>query len=326
MATMFQPVQASRRNDLHLTSTGIATRYHPGIYFPDTNFQASITNPLPPGLMLPDMIIRSNTHPTTTGIVHNEKFISQDYLHPAYLRAPSLNNTKFIKDLSEKLGAGGWRRPLTMKYEMSETQEEFSNPDGIRYSYAFDDIFKKRPFLLHDHLTYGPSRIGHPAGLEQKSLYEFIPQDKGVFNLLSPNATTYQMTHHAFKPDTLKRNKNTTDMFYPHNSLCPKTPADDNSLKLVYKKPPMQDVALFKNRTSIPRLPKYITTVPHKGHLSEYQGLYERPSHLNQKYIYYTTVETPYTLPKASLSSLMAVPKFYNTEYQTVGSEVPIPV
>ncbi len=63
------------------------------------------------------------------------------------------DNTLF----SLQLGSGGWRRPLTMGYQTSETHEKFRNePDTIPVGQ-----FTPNPqgFLLSNHHTNGPSKV-----------------------------------------------------------------------------------------------------------------------------------------------------------------------
>jgi len=61
-----------------------------------------------------------------------------------------------------QLGKGGWRRPLTMGNQKSETQDRFDNATGVRQKYHFDDaagLGLPRNFNLHDHHVEGPSKV-----------------------------------------------------------------------------------------------------------------------------------------------------------------------
>ena len=60
-----------------------------------------------------------------------------------------------------QLGPGGYRRPLTMGNQTSETHENFrAQPDMIPVG-KFDPT--PQGFNLHSHHTEGPSKVGHEA-------------------------------------------------------------------------------------------------------------------------------------------------------------------
>ena len=61
-----------------------------------------------------------------------------------------------------QLGKGGWRKPLTMGNQTSETIEEFSNKPGLREKYDFDP--RPQPFNLKSHHTNGPSKVSRMNG------------------------------------------------------------------------------------------------------------------------------------------------------------------
>lgn len=61
-----------------------------------------------------------------------------------------------------KLDKGGWRKPLTMGNQLTETKEEFSNKAGVRQRYHFQDtagLNLPQPYNLNDHHKEGPSKV-----------------------------------------------------------------------------------------------------------------------------------------------------------------------
>lgn len=56
-----------------------------------------------------------------------------------------------------QLGKGGWRRPLTMGNQQSETKEEFNARSGL--SEPIDFKGGPMPFNLKSHHTEGPSKV-----------------------------------------------------------------------------------------------------------------------------------------------------------------------
>jgi hypothetical protein len=55
-----------------------------------------------------------------------------------------------------QLQPGGFRRPLTMGYQTSETQEQFRAQPGISEPTITPNV---RGYLLHGHDTSGPSQV-----------------------------------------------------------------------------------------------------------------------------------------------------------------------
>lgn len=60
-------------------------------------------------------------------------------------------------DYPLQLGKGGWRRPLTMGNQESETKEEFCARRGL--SEPIDFKGGPMPFNLKSHHTEGPSKV-----------------------------------------------------------------------------------------------------------------------------------------------------------------------
>ena len=59
--------------------------------------------------------------------------------------------------ISLQLGSGGWRRPLTMGYQTSETHEQFRNQPDTIPAPEFDP--NPQGFMLSNHHTDGPSKV-----------------------------------------------------------------------------------------------------------------------------------------------------------------------
>ncbi|GAB1608470.1 uncharacterized protein LOC115213772 [Argonauta hians] len=214
-----------------------------------------------------------------------------------------------------------------MKNSLSENQDKFCNEEGVKYQYAFNDIFKKRPFFHNEHLKTNSICRDNPICLYEKShRYDYNPRDKDVFFLNNTNATTYQTSHHSFKPDDLKAYGEHNMAVYPHYLSCAMTPAEECSLRLMNKGLPMHDYTMFSKPAIIPRLSQYFTPVPHKGLQTEYNEGYQRPTDAKQKYRFHSSESTPWVLPKKASPSVLTAPIFYNTDHKNIGSEIPISV
>lgn len=316
MSTLFPEVKPVQRQDWHLTSSGVAHQYRAplGTQFPNASLQPRVNEPLPLSLLQPDQMTRYKMHTTTTGTFHDRKFVPQQLRQPFYegLKYDRFHN---IKDLSEKLGPGSWRRPLSMGYEKSETQDEFVARKGIREHYYFDDIFKNRPFLLNDHLQDGPTKYGSASTINPKLSGKIIdPTNMGILDMNEPYLTTYRIVHRPFTPQEKDFSKNAS--------------VDKEFLKnpIARTHQPMRDVVKFKFHTIIPPLSKTVIHVPHRGLLTEYQEIYQTPSDVKRSQDVYCPEDTPWALPEPSAKSIMSVPRFYTTEYQTIGKREMVPV
>ncbi|KAL8568139.1 hypothetical protein ACOMHN_027662 [Nucella lapillus] len=321
------------RQDWNQTSTGVGHHHRPGYYFPDTEFRALIREPLPPPLAKQDEVTRDQHFKTTTGTFHDPKHPSLLYGERIHRKAPGHWKVNYVKDLAEKLGNGGWRKPLTMGNQESEMQGEYKGLPGIRDRYHFDDVYYPQSFNLQDHHKEGPSKVGEGSTQNPKLQGQpFYVRDRGILTNLDPYLSTTHKDHRSFKPAELSAypKKNVPTYWeceeYPkawghgmkHNPL-PKHTVPRERL-------PMRDTMVFPTATKIPRQPKAMVPVPHGGLKSEYTEHFLKQDHSRQKENYYCAVDTPFTLPTAGTKSICTAPKMYNTEYQHIGSEKPITV
>lgn len=333
----FLEVNSEPRQDWQMTSTGVGHHFRPGYYFPSSQFQTELYEPLPPRLAKQDEVTRDQHYDTTTGKTHDHKYIKgSPYQNPLYKKPPGHWKVDYVKDLAEKLGKGGWRKPLTTGNQISETKERYSAPPGIRDKYHFEDtagLNLPQSYNLNDHHREGPSKYGQ-ATTENPKLQgnQFYVRDKGVLKLLDPYLTTTHQDHRSFTGTELKRypKKDVATYWeceeYPkawghgqkHNPL-PKDTVPREQL-------PMVDPIWFKTRTKVPRIPKPLIPVPHKGLKSLYAESFMQPSDVKAKENQFCPVDTPWTLPPPGAKSAMTAPKMYNTEYQHVGSNRPVMV
>ncbi|XP_074660236.1 stabilizer of axonemal microtubules 3-like [Tubulanus polymorphus] len=319
------------RGDWHLTSTGVGHHYRPGYYFPDSNFHSVLREPLPPNLAKQDEIPQEQKYPSTVTNAHDHKFLGGPYQNPLHRKAPGHWNVHYLKDHKEKLQNPGWRRPLTMGNQQSETQAQFNARPGLKDRYEFDP--GPQPFILKDHHTNGPSKVAVASGENDKMKGRpFFVRDKNVLNLLDPYLSTTQRDHRAFKKDELKG--------YPKKDIatywdCEEYPKawgfglKDNPLPksaVPRRQLPMRDETWFKSETKIRRLPYSAVPVPHSGLRPLYKASYATPSDVKMKEIHFCPVDTPWTLPAPGPSSAMKIPAMYKTEYENIGSKKTITV
>lgn len=331
--TDFKEIKYEPRQDWNQTSAGVGHQFRPGYYFPSSHFHATIGDPVPPPLAHQDHITRDQHFETTTGKAHDRKYPGTTYSNPVHKKAPGHWKVDYVKDLAEKLGKGGWRRPLTMGNQVSETREQFNSAPGVREKYHFDDaagLGLPQTYLQHDHHVDGPSKVGQATTQNPKLQGKpFYVRDKALLRLLDPYLTTTHKDHRAFQPAELKKypKKDAATYWqcedYPkawghglkHNPL-PKTSVPREQL-------PMRDATFFTTRTKVPRPPQALVPVPHGGLKSEQKDQYTQPSDVKVKEANFCPVDTPYVLPNPGSKSVMTAPKMYNTEYQHIGSQKP---
>lgn len=337
--TDFKEIMYEPRQDWNQTSTGVGHQYKPGYFFPSSHFHATYGDPVPPPLAHQDQITKDQHFETTTGKFHDKKYAATTYSNPVHLKAPGHWKVDYVKDLAEKLGKGGWRRPLTMGNQKSETQDRFNSAPGVRQKYHFDDtagLGLPQNYNLHDHHVEGPSKVGQATTenpkLNGKQGQPWYVRDKGVLRNLDPYLTTTHKDHRAFQPAELKKYPKKDAATYWQCEDYPKAwghGLKDNPLpKTSVKREqlPMRDTTFFTTKTKVPRAPKAMIPVPHSGLQSEHTGQYSRPSDVKMKEAVYCPVDTPFTLPPPGTKSILTAPKMYNTEYQFIGSEKPISV
>jgi hypothetical protein len=326
-------VDAMKTNDIFLTSSGVGHHWRPGYYFPSSNFRSVVLNPLPPKLAKSKEITCDEHFTTSTGVVHDQKDIGLNYgnLNPLYKKAPASYNVDYNKDLHEKLQPGGWRRPLTMGYQTSETHEQFRLQPGI--SEPTELTPNPRGYLLHGHLTEGPSQKVLPTTKNEKLRGRpFYPRDKAVMDLNDPYLTTNNKVHRRFTAkelDSYPHKDNVTFWEceeYPkawgHGSKHNPLPKDS-----VAREPlPMRDTMVFKTATRVPRIPHAFQHVPHSGLKSEYDDRYLVPSDPKRTQAVFCPLDQPYLLPAPATKATYSAPHMYRTEYNNIGSNHPITI
>lgn len=221
----FQETKNEPRQDWQQTSTGVGHHHRPGYYFPNSDFKALIYDPVPPPLARQDEITRDQHFKTTYGDFHDTKYGKGVYGNPIHQKAPGHWKVNYVKDLAEKLDKGGWRKPLTMGNQLTETKEEFSNKAGVRQRYHFQDtagLNLPQPYNLNDHHKEGPSKYGQGTTQNPKLQGQpFYVRDKGVLNLLDPYLSTTHKDHRSFKPNELKKYPKRV---WPHTGNVRSTP------------------------------------------------------------------------------------------------------
>jgi len=329
---MHQEVMAGRRQDWAQTSTGVGHQIRPGYYFPDSEFKTLLREPLPPSLAKQSEVTKDKPYLTTKEYFHDSKKPGLLYHDAIHKKAPGHWRVTYMKDLTEKLGQGGWRRPLTMGNQASEMKDQYqAKKHEVKEPYNFEEVYHPQGFLLQDHHKEGPSKVGAASTQNPKLQGKlFYVKDTGVLNLLDPYLSTTQRDHRFFTQAEQEAypKKNVPTYWeceeYPkawghglHHNPLPKDTVPRDKL-------PMRDTTRFPTATRVPRIPKAHVPVPHGGLKSEQTEMYQAPSHVNMKENYYKPVDTPFKLPAPGSKSVFTAPKMYDTEYQNVGSRKPI--
>lgn len=329
---MHHEVLHGRRQDWAQTSSGVGHQIRPGYYFPDSEFKTLLREPLPPQLAKQSEVTNDKPYLTTKEYFHDKKKPGLLYHDTQQKKPPGHWKVTYMKDLTEKLGQGGWRQPLTMGNQSSEMKAQYQNKKPeVKAEYNFDEVYHPQNFLLQDHHKEGPSKVGAPATQNPKLQGKlFYVKDKGVLNLLDPYLSTTQRDHRFFTQGEQEAypKKNVPTYWeceeYPkawghglHHNPLPK----DNVPR---GKQPMRDETMFPTATRVPRIPKAHVPVPHSGLKSLQAESYQHPSHINMKENFYKPVDTPFKLPEPGSKSVFTAPKMYDTEYQNVGSRKPI--
>ncbi|CAG5118486.1 unnamed protein product [Candidula unifasciata] len=294
----------------HLTSTGVGHHYRPGYFFPDSEFKTLLRDPLPPKLAAEDEVTKDKPFLTTKEYFHDRKFPGLLYSNSLHKKAPGHWNVDYIKDLAEKLGQRGGRRPLTMGNQQSEMKDQYqAKPPEVREKYNFEDVYSPLNFTLQEHFKAEAPSIQNPK-IRQRP---FLLKNKGVLNRLDPYLSVTHRDYPLFSPSEL-------------SAYAKKDVPANMGQGLQCKSLPMRDEVVFHDATTIPRLPKANVPVPHGGLKTLYTDSYQAPSHVNMKENYYCPVDTPFRLPDPGSKSVYTAPKMYNTEYQNIGSRKPVTV
>ncbi|XP_075695956.1 stabilizer of axonemal microtubules 3 isoform X2 [Rhinoderma darwinii] len=273
-----------RRQDWHLTSTGVGHDYKAPVSFPPANIKSTIFEPLPATLRelseaTPyDELI--NTFETTTGSTHNRKYCGRVLSQPSHPLHPPHWKVHYNKDL--------WDKAIVATTE--------------------NKIVCGEPFYI---------------------------RDKGVLSLNDIYASTTARDFRAFTAKELEGYPKKDILTYWQAEDYPKAwghglkenPLTKESQPTLRRPPPMRDSLQFPIATKLPRIPPRAISVPHTGLKTLAQESYQWPLDPKRSQDVYFPLECPWTKPRQGpLPEIMSVPKMYETEYETYGSERPVAV
>lgn len=315
------------RNDLHLTSTGVAhsIRDQPT----DQGIKAIRNNPLPPTLAQPspsNPLTVDDVYQTTTASTHNFKMVENEtLLHPLYKKAPGSWKVKHTLDTVAKLAAKSCRRPLTMGNQCSEMKGQFrAEPEAI--STVVATSANAQPPVLCDHFKDGPTKTLVPSttNLPTKGR-AFVPQNQAVLDRLEPYMTSNRWFHRSFSKTELGRYPRKDVATYWQCEEYPKAWGHgmiDNPLprRLNRTDPgPMRDRTIFRTGTTIPRLPKSLQPVTN-GLRSCYADTFNACSDEKRRELFHCPVESTIKIKAPDNSLLQAVPHMYKTSNMSYGN------
>ncbi|OCT73148.1 hypothetical protein XELAEV_18036127mg [Xenopus laevis] len=193
--------ELERRQDWHLTSTGVGLNHTAPTSFPPPHIRSSLSDPLPAGLERTDEVTAYdellNTYETTTGSTHNGKYPGRVYSQPRHPIAPPHWKVHYNKDLWDKLKLRAWRSPLDPASQCSEMKSEFTGRQAQPTLANFHA--GPQPFSLSNHHGSGPSQSIIPT-TENKALSgeTFYIRDGGALRLNDIYASTTAWDFRAF--------------------------------------------------------------------------------------------------------------------------------
>ncbi|XP_041425558.1 uncharacterized protein LOC108696760 [Xenopus laevis] len=328
--------ELERRQDWHLTSTGVGLNHTAPTSFPPPHIRSSLSDPLPAGLERTDEVTAYdellNTYETTTGSTHNGKYPGRVYSQPRHPIAPPHWKVHYNKDLWDKLKLRAWRSPLDPASQCSEMKSEFTGRQAQPTLANFHA--GPQPFSLSNHHGSGPSQSIIPT-TENKALSgeTFYIRDGGALRLNDIYASTTAWDFRAFTAKELEGYPKKDILTYWQAEDYPKAwghglkenPLPKESYPILRRPPPMRDVTRFPIATKLPRIPPRAVPVPNRGLKTLAQESYQSPLDVKRSRDVYFPLECPWTIPRQGpLPEIMAVPKMYHTEYESYGSERPI--
>ncbi|XP_068099003.1 stabilizer of axonemal microtubules 3 [Hyperolius riggenbachi] len=321
-----------RRQDWHLTSTGVGHDYRAQVPFPPPHIKSSLSEPLPATLQQSSAVtafdVLLNTYETTTGSTHDRKYPGGVFSQPSHPLPPPNWKVHYNKDLWDKLKLRTWRTPEKPRSEMKAKFQ--GHPAQPTYSTFHAG---PQPFPLDNHLNAGPSQ-SLVAATENKTLSgePYYIRDGGVLALNDIYATTTARDFRAFTTKELEG--------YPKKDILTYWQAEDYpkvwghglkenplSKETLRRPPPMRDSMQFPTATKLPRIPPRAKSVPHRGLKTLAQESYQWPLDDKRSHDVYFPLECPWTIPRSGpLPEIMSVPKMYETEYEIYGSDQPVAV
>nr|XP_033815947.1 uncharacterized protein LOC117367485 isoform X1 [Geotrypetes seraphini] len=331
-------VRTGRRQDWYFTSSGIGLNYRPPVTFPPPHIKSTIDEPLAPGLQRSKEVLAFdeviNHYETTTGTVHNRKYSGGVLSQPSYPIAPAHWKVHYNKDLWEKLSVRAWRPPLCPGNQCSEMKAQFIGQPALPALPAFHA--GPQPFILENHHNKGPSQDMVPS-TENKalngSLYYIC--DQGVLNRNDIYASTTARDFRAFTKEELEGYPKKDILTYWQGEEYPKAwghglkenPLPKESLPTLRRPLPMRDTMQFPTATKLLRAPPLAAFLPNHGLKTLVQETFKQPLDAKRSHDINCPLDCPWTLPLSGpLPEIMSVPKMYETEYQTYGSNQPVTV
>lgn len=313
------------RNDLHLTSTGRGNEQRERSVFPPVSFKRSVLNQLPSSLAN-DGDVR-DFYITTTGAAHDYKpaITSEKNMHK---KAPGHWGVKYVEDTIKKLHVKPQRTPLKIAFQSSEMKDQFQGKevDNSKRKTKFS-AHVQPPVFCHHH-TNGPLKsLVASSDNPELSGQKYNIRDRGVFNYHGDMyLTTTQKDHRSFSKEEKNRYPRKDYATYwecekyskawGHGSKHNPLPVDS----VPREKGPMRDHIWFKTSTVIPRIPKQLHRVPHKGMCSNVIANFKTVSAAERDKLFHCPVDTPWELHAPNSEEMFNVPKMYETEYQSYAS------
>ncbi|XP_055408055.1 stabilizer of axonemal microtubules 3 [Bubalus kerabau] len=306
----------------HLTSSGVAHHFIPPVSFPPPTVQSTVAEPLPPAskqdlhIWAFDEVI--SRWETTSGSALVPKTHGGPYAQPKTPEPANPTRTVGIKDLGEKLRHRGWRLPLIIKHQCSETKAQYGGwPDLDRGPTSY---FGPQPLELADHHRGGPSQALIPwTKNPELAGRPFTISDRAILDRHQLYLTT---SARDFRPYSKKELSS-----YPRKdsmtSNFGETPqAGGHSQKQL----PCPSSSWPPQRAKI-RLPRgrpVIPFVPHRGALTLAQESYNLPLHPLRRLDRFCPLELPWGGPHwKPVSGIYSVPHAYRTENSNYGSLKP---
>ncbi|XP_069056960.1 stabilizer of axonemal microtubules 3 [Pleurodeles waltl] len=327
-----------RRQDWHLTSTGVGLDYSKHQAFPPPQIRSTLSDPLPSCLQGREQVSAYdelvNAYETTTGFTHNRKYSGGVLAQPSHPIAPPHWKVHYNKDLWEKLKLRAWRTPLHTGHQDSEMKAQFTGKTCLPTYTNFHA--GPQPFTLEGHHAKGPSQA-LVATTENKAVagIPYYIRDQGVLNQTDIYATTTKRDFRTYTKKELEGYPKKDILTYWESEDYPKAwghglkenPLSKESNPALRRPGPMRDTIQFPIATKLPRIPPRAAHVPHRGLCTLAQETYQPPLDVKQTQDRSCSLETPWSLPhEGPLPAIMAVPKMYETEYETYGSEQPITI
>ncbi|XP_063798520.1 stabilizer of axonemal microtubules 3 [Pseudophryne corroboree] len=325
-----------RRQDWHLTSTGVGHNYRAQVPFPPAHIQSSLFEPLPPvqqqtsDIRACDGLI--SIYETTSGSAHARKYPGGVLAQPNHPLPPPHWKVHYNKDLWDKLKLREWRTPLDPVNQSSEMKSQFLGAPAQATTSTFHA--GPQPFTLENHLNKGPSQ-SLVATTENKivSGEPFYIRDNGVLSLNDIYASTTARDFRAFTTKELEGYAKKDALTYWQAEDYPKAwghgmkenPLPKEMLPTLRRPPPMRDTMQFPVATKLPRIPPRAKSVPHRGLKTLAQETYHWPLDAKRSRDVYCPLECPWTMPHPG-AEITSVPKMYEKEYDTYGSNRPVAV